>query len=218
MLVPETDFATVEVQGHGCGNHHPQGSGSRYRGCTGHHDRCDGKVELYVNVDQKLGEVNLVASESLERKRSSGLLAGGRISYSPGGSGRGLFCCAAAYRIHYPLNINHNCRRRKKKMRRVNKNSSDTGVANCGKAGDRSRLFCCIWGCRLFPQGRAGGGKSAFLAKTGAQKRTMGRKGERTKSPALLLDRHPPDGRDKTIVDTAGAVVCPFLCPRGAVP
>ncbi len=58
-----------------------------------------GKVELYVNVDQKLGEINLVASESLER--SDLLVLGQEVQNflrSPG-SGWASFCwrcCSSA--------------------------------------------------------------------------------------------------------------------------
>ncbi len=67
MLVPETDFATVVSK--------DMDAETIIRKVVDP-DTVDapvtmtgvyGKVELYVNVDQKLGEVNLVASESLER-------------------------------------------------------------------------------------------------------------------------------------------------------
>lgn len=122
VLVPETDFATVVSK--------DMDAETIIRKVVVDPDTVDapvtkgqvyGKVELYVNVDQKLGEVNLVASESLER---SDLLVFWQevqnFLQSPW-FWAGIILLALLLIGYIILNIVHNRRRRKKKMRRVNK-------------------------------------------------------------------------------------------------
>ena len=80
-----------------------------------------GKLELFINVDQKIGEVNLIASESVER--SEVLAAWSKLQSflsSP------LFYVGLALLVllligYIILNIVHNRRRRRKRMKRVKK-------------------------------------------------------------------------------------------------
>ena len=122
VLVPEKDFATVvdknlpvdtiirKVILNEESVDAPVTKGSVY-----------GKVELYINVDQKLGEVNLIASESLDR--SQVLAVWGEVQQflkSP------WFIAGVALLVlllvgYIILNVVHNRRRRRKKMKRVKK-------------------------------------------------------------------------------------------------
>ncbi len=61
-------------------------------------------------------------------------------------------------------------------MRRVNKNSSDTGVATVEKPGTGPGFSVVSGAAGFFRKEGLAAEKSGFLAKTEAQKRTMGRK------------------------------------------
>lgn len=123
VLVPETDFATIVSK--------DLDAQTIIRKVVLEADTVDapvtkgqvyGKVELYVNVDQKLGEVNLVASESLERSDPAGVVAGSaEFPALPLVLGWASFCwrcCSSA------ISFSTSCTTaagRKKKMKRVNK-------------------------------------------------------------------------------------------------
>lgn len=80
-----------------------------------------GKVELFINVDQKIGEVNLVASESVERSEILSLWAQVQSFLSSPWFYGGLALLAVLLIGYIILNIVHNRRRRRRRMKRVKK-------------------------------------------------------------------------------------------------
>ena len=80
-----------------------------------------GRVELYINVDQKIGEVNLIASESIERSQILAVWAEVQKFLSSPWFYGGLILLGALIVGYIILNVVHNRRRRKKKMKRVKK-------------------------------------------------------------------------------------------------
>lgn len=122
VLVPETDFATVVSK--------DMDAQTIIRKVVLEADTVDapvtkgqvyGKVELYVNVDQKLGEINLVASESLERSDLLVLWQEVQNFLRSPWFWVGVILLALLLIGYIILNIVHNRRRRKKNMKRVNK-------------------------------------------------------------------------------------------------
>ena len=81
-----------------------------------------GKVELFINVDQKIGEVNLVASESVERSEILSIWAQVQSFLSSPWFYGGLALLAVLLVGYIILNIVHNRRRRRNRMKRVKKN------------------------------------------------------------------------------------------------
>lgn len=80
-----------------------------------------GKVELYINVDQKIGEVPLVASESIERSQILAAWASvEKFLQSPWFYGT-LILLAVLLLAYIILNVVHNRHRKRHKMRRVKK-------------------------------------------------------------------------------------------------
>lgn len=80
-----------------------------------------GKVELFINVDQKIGEVNLVASESVERSEILSIWAQVQSFLSSPWFYGGLALLAVLLVGYIILNIVHNRRRRRNRMKRVKK-------------------------------------------------------------------------------------------------
>ncbi|MCI8553359.1 MAG: D-alanyl-D-alanine carboxypeptidase [Clostridiales bacterium] len=80
-----------------------------------------GRVELYINVDQKLGEVNLVASESLDRSEVLAAWEEIRLFLQSPWFLAGLGLLAVLLVGYLILNVTHNRKRRRKRMKRVRK-------------------------------------------------------------------------------------------------
>ena len=80
-----------------------------------------GKVELFINVDQKIGEVNLVASESVERSQVLSLWADVQKFLSSPWFYGGLALLGVLLVGYIILNIIHNRRRRRNRMKKVKK-------------------------------------------------------------------------------------------------
>ena len=122
VLVPEKDFATVvdkklpvdtiirKVTLNEETVDAPVTKGSVY-----------GKVELYINVDQKLGEVNLIASESLDRSQVLAVWAEVQQFLKSPWFIAGVALLVLLLVGYIILNVVHNRRRRRKKMKRVKK-------------------------------------------------------------------------------------------------
>ncbi|HIW74820.1 MAG TPA: D-alanyl-D-alanine carboxypeptidase [Firmicutes bacterium] len=80
-----------------------------------------GKVELFINVDQKIGEVNLVASESVERSEILSIWAQVQSFLTSPWFYGGLALLAVLLVGYIILNIVHNRRRRRNRMQRLKK-------------------------------------------------------------------------------------------------
>ena len=80
-----------------------------------------GKVELFINVDQKIGEVNLVASESVERSEILAVWAQVQSFFTSPWFYGGLALLAVLLIGYIILNIAHNRRRRRNRMKQVKK-------------------------------------------------------------------------------------------------
>jgi len=81
-----------------------------------------GKVELIINVDQKIGEMDLVASEDLDSHWVLVVWSGVSDFFSSGWFWGGLGLLVALLVAYIILNIVHNRRRRQQRMRRINRN------------------------------------------------------------------------------------------------
>lgn len=78
-------------------------------------------MELFINVDQKIGEVNLVASESVERSQVLSLWADVQKFLSSPWFYGGLALLGVLLVGYIILNIIHNRRRRRNRMKKVKK-------------------------------------------------------------------------------------------------
>ena len=80
-----------------------------------------GKVELYISVDQKIGEVNLVASESVERSEALAVWSKINQFLTSPWFYAGLVLLVLLLIGYVILNIVHNQKRKRMRMKRVKK-------------------------------------------------------------------------------------------------
>ena len=80
-----------------------------------------GKVELYVNLDQKIGEVELVAGESVEQSQILAVWEKVRGFLSSPWFYAGIGLLVGLLVLYIILNIVHNRNRRKNNMQKVKK-------------------------------------------------------------------------------------------------
>lgn len=121
-LVPKTDFSTIvsvnlspsairkEVTRYVDAVDAPVEKGTVY-----------GKVELYINLDEKIGEVELVAAESVEASEVLVLWENVRSFLTSPWFIGGLAVLTLLLIGYIILNVVHNRRRKRRKMKRVKK-------------------------------------------------------------------------------------------------
>jgi len=80
-----------------------------------------GKIELYIKTDQKLGEVNLVASESIDQSRVLAVWAQIQLFLRSPWFYAGLALLAILLIGYIILNIVHNRKLKRNRMKRLNR-------------------------------------------------------------------------------------------------